>query len=69
MDVLCVLIKTFVLTPLKIKYPASNHAIMDYVRYTLIGFRTFSDLVSQICLDYDPIWWRYDEHHQSTHHW
>jgi hypothetical protein len=48
MDVLCVFIKTLVLAPLKIKYPASNHAIMDYVRYTLIGFRTFSDLVSQI---------------------
>jgi hypothetical protein len=48
MDVPYMLIKTLVFTPLKIKYPASNHAIMDYVRYTLIGFRTFSDLVSQI---------------------
>jgi hypothetical protein len=48
MYVLCVLIETFVLTPFVIKYFASDHAIMDYVRYALIGFRTFSDLVSQI---------------------
>jgi hypothetical protein len=48
MYVLCVLVKTSVFTPLVIKYLASDHAIMDYVRYALIGFRTFSDLVSQI---------------------
>jgi hypothetical protein len=48
MDVPYMLIKTSIGAPLKIKYPASNHAIMNYVRYTLIGFRTFSDLVSQI---------------------
>jgi hypothetical protein len=48
MYVLCVLIETSVLAPFKIEYLASDHAIMDYVRYALIGFRTFSDLVSQI---------------------
>jgi hypothetical protein len=48
MYVLCVLVKALVLTPLEIKYLASDHAVMDYVRYALIGFRTLSDLVSQI---------------------
>jgi hypothetical protein len=48
MYVLCVFVKTSVLAPLVIKYFASDHAIMDYVRYALIGFRTLSDLVSQI---------------------
>jgi hypothetical protein len=48
MYVLCVLVEAPVLAPLVIKYFASDHAIMDYVRYALIGFRTFSDLVSQI---------------------
>jgi hypothetical protein len=48
MYVLCVLVKTGIFTPLKIKYLASDHAIMDYVRYALIGFTTDSDLVSQI---------------------
>jgi hypothetical protein len=48
MYVLCVFVKALVITPLKIKYLASDHAIMDYVRYALIGFRTLSDLVSQI---------------------
>jgi hypothetical protein len=48
MYVLCVFVKTFVFTPFKMKYLASDHAIMDYVRYALIGFRTLSDLVSQI---------------------
>jgi hypothetical protein len=48
MYVLCVLVIALVFTPLKIKYFASNHAIMDYVRYALIGLSTDSDLVSQI---------------------
>jgi hypothetical protein len=48
MYVLGVFVKAFVLTPLKIKYLASDHAIMYYVRYALIGFTTDSDLVSQI---------------------
>jgi hypothetical protein len=41
-------VEALILAPLKIKYLASDHAIMDYVRYALIGFRTLSDLVSQI---------------------
>jgi hypothetical protein len=48
MYMLCVLVKTSVFTPLVIKYLASDHAIMDYVRYALIGLCTLSDLVSQI---------------------
>jgi hypothetical protein len=48
MEMFCMFVKALVLTPLKIKYSASDHAVMDYVRYALIGFRTLSDLVSQI---------------------
>jgi hypothetical protein len=48
MDVPYMLIKTSIGAPFIVKYSACYFAIMDYVRYTLIGFRTFSDLVSQI---------------------
>jgi hypothetical protein len=48
MEVFRMFIKAPVFSPLKIKYFASDHPIMDYVRYALIGFRTDSDLVSQI---------------------
>jgi len=41
-------IKSGIFTPLEIEYLACDHAVMDYVRYALIGFRTDSDLVSQI---------------------
>jgi hypothetical protein len=37
MYVLRVFVVTRVLAPLKIKYFASNHAIMDYVRNAFIG--------------------------------
>jgi hypothetical protein len=42
------LVKTFIGAPFIIKNPARYLAIMDYVRYALIGLRTDSDLVSQI---------------------
>jgi hypothetical protein len=48
MEMFRMFVKALVFTPLKIKYFACDHAIMDYVRYALIGFRTLSDLVSQI---------------------
>jgi hypothetical protein len=48
MEVFRMFVKALIFSPLKIKYLASDHAIMDYVRYALIGFTTDSDLVSQI---------------------
>jgi hypothetical protein len=48
MEVFRMFIKAPVFSPLKIEYLASDHAIMNYVRYALIGLCTLSDLVSQI---------------------
>jgi hypothetical protein len=48
MEMFRMFVEAPIFSPLKIKYLASNHAVMDYVRYALIGLCTDSDLVSQI---------------------